>query len=116
MGKLLDPTNAPVGDAPLTDGAYVDARVFPNQFPYLNLPLPGSPNEPSVTITLQSSAGVQGPFSSIPATYDSATRQLMATQPAGDTSFYRVKADRAGVELSPPTFQGGNVEIGIKTP
>ena len=34
---------APAGNAALTDGASVDASVFGNAFPYLNLPIPGSP-------------------------------------------------------------------------
>jgi hypothetical protein len=28
MGKLLLPADAPIGDAPLTDGAYIDAKMF----------------------------------------------------------------------------------------
>lgn len=48
MGKLIsaglygNPAQAPAGEAPLTDGATVDARVFGNAFPYLNSPLPGA--------------------------------------------------------------------------
>jgi hypothetical protein len=50
MGKLItlglygDPSQAPVGDAPLTDGATVSALDFPEGFPYLNAPIPGAPN------------------------------------------------------------------------
>jgi hypothetical protein len=44
MGKLLDPAVAPAGQAPLTDGAYVDDSFFDTTFPYLVTPLPGSPN------------------------------------------------------------------------
>ncbi|MGB5579559.1 MAG: DUF4331 domain-containing protein, partial [Woeseia sp.] len=44
MGKLLDPADAPVGQAPLTDGAFVDDSFFDTTFPYLVTPLPGSPN------------------------------------------------------------------------
>ncbi len=48
MGKLIsaglygNPTQAPAGTAPLTDGATVDATAFGNAFPYLNSPLPGA--------------------------------------------------------------------------
>ena len=48
MGKLISaglygmPSQAPAGEAPLTDGAYVDANMFDNAFPYLRDPLPGS--------------------------------------------------------------------------
>ncbi|MEL7187466.1 MAG: DUF4331 family protein, partial [Pseudomonadota bacterium] len=44
MGVLLDPTDAPAGQLPFTDGAYVDASFFDETFPYLQTPLPGSPN------------------------------------------------------------------------
>lgn len=42
MGALLP--EAPNRDAPFTDGAIVDATDFATVFPYLNTPLPGSPN------------------------------------------------------------------------
>lgn len=38
------PEDAPVGDAPFTDGAPISATDLQNQFPYLNTPLAGSPN------------------------------------------------------------------------
>jgi hypothetical protein len=44
MGVLLSPTDAPAGQLPFTDGAYVDASMFDVTFPYLVTPLPGSPN------------------------------------------------------------------------
>ena len=50
MGKLCKlnigcvPADAPAGDAPLTDGAFVNDAMFDNAFPYLKDPLPGSPN------------------------------------------------------------------------
>lgn len=44
MGVLLDPSVAPDGQLPYTDGAYVDALQFGDAFPYLNLPFAGSPN------------------------------------------------------------------------
>ena len=42
---LCTPANAPVGNVPFTDGAPVSARDFQNAFPYLNDPIPGSPDE-----------------------------------------------------------------------
>ena len=39
------PDDAPVGDQPFIDGAPIDARDLQNAFPYLNTPLPGSPQE-----------------------------------------------------------------------
>ncbi len=50
MGKLCklsigcQPADAPAGDAPLTDGAFVNDLMFDNAFPYLKHPLAGSPN------------------------------------------------------------------------
>jgi hypothetical protein len=116
MGKLLSTNDAPSGQLAFTDGALVDASMFPSVFPYLNSPLPGSPNEPSVTITLQSSPRIEGPFTSVPATYDQSRRELVAPKAAESTGFYRAKADRAGVELGSPAVQGENVAIGLKTP
>lgn len=45
MGVLLDVADAPAGQLPFTDGAYVDATFFDSTFPYLTTPLPGSPDE-----------------------------------------------------------------------
>jgi hypothetical protein len=45
MGVLLDPEDAPAGQLPFTDGAFVDDSFFDTTFPYLVTPLPGSPNE-----------------------------------------------------------------------
>ena len=45
MGALLPPECAPDGQLPYTDGAFVNDIVFSGSFPYLNLPLPGSPND-----------------------------------------------------------------------
>jgi hypothetical protein len=50
MGKLIalglygTPDQAPAGTAAFTDGATVNATFFPAAFPYINTPLPGSPN------------------------------------------------------------------------
>ncbi|MBL8840738.1 MAG: DUF4331 domain-containing protein [Planctomycetes bacterium] len=43
MGVLLNATDAPDGQLPYTDGAYVDATQFGDAFPYVNLPFPGAP-------------------------------------------------------------------------
>ena len=40
---LCEPSDAPVGNAPLTDGAPQSAAQFDEHFPYLTTPLPGSP-------------------------------------------------------------------------
>ncbi|MCZ6507356.1 MAG: DUF4331 domain-containing protein [Acidobacteria bacterium] len=43
-GLLCDPTDAPSGTLPFTDGARQSARQFAEAFPYLRPPIPGSPN------------------------------------------------------------------------
>jgi Domain of unknown function (DUF4331) len=116
MGKLLSTNDAPSGQLPFTDGALVYSGMFQAAFPYLNPPLPGSPNEPSVTITLQSSPAVTGPYANTPVTYDSASGTLIAPKPTSGTGYYRTKADRAGVSLGPPTVQANGVSIGVRTP
>ncbi|MDZ4771996.1 MAG: DUF4331 domain-containing protein [Planctomycetota bacterium] len=44
MGVLLTTGEAPSGQLPFTDGAFVDQTFFDATFPYLKTPLPGSPN------------------------------------------------------------------------
>ncbi|MGH8336448.1 MAG: DUF4331 family protein, partial [Gammaproteobacteria bacterium] len=52
MGRLITdgffgtPSQAPSGALPFTDGALVDSSFFDNAFPYLKVPIPGSPNGP----------------------------------------------------------------------
>jgi Domain of unknown function (DUF4331) len=41
---LCEPSDAPVGNVPFTDGAPINAAELKNAFPYLNDPIPGSPN------------------------------------------------------------------------
>ena len=45
LGLPLPPDQAPVGNQPFTDGAPIVATELQNVFPYLNTPLPGSPND-----------------------------------------------------------------------
>lgn len=93
MGKLLTPDVAPVGDAPLTDGAYVDARGFLDHFPYLNTPLKGAPNDPTLTITPKVSPTVNGKYQPVTGQYDPATRTLTVPKPEGSTGFLKLKSD-----------------------
>ncbi len=113
MGKLLKPDVAPIGDAPLTDGAPVDARMFLDRFPYLTSPLPGSPNDPTITIVPQTAASVQGQFKSVPGTYDPATRRLTVPAPAGAAAFLRLKAD-GKVGLSAPRSGDGTISATVR--
>jgi hypothetical protein len=45
MGVLLPADQAPSGGLAFTDGAFVDATFFTEYFPYLQPPIPGSPNQ-----------------------------------------------------------------------
>jgi hypothetical protein len=116
MGKLLSTNDAPSGQLPFTDGALVVANMFQSTFPYLNPPLAGSPNDLSLTLTLQKSDGATGTYIDIPATYDSSTSTLSTSKPAGGAAFYRAKADLPGVRLGTPSVSGTNVAIGLQTP
>jgi hypothetical protein len=42
---ICAPGDAPVGNAPFTDGAPLTAADVANSFPYLLTPIPGSPDE-----------------------------------------------------------------------
>lgn len=112
MGKLLTPDVAPVGDAPLTDGAAVDARMFPAKFPYLNPPLPGSPNDPAITIVPQTAAAADGQFRSVAGTFDPATRRLTVPAP-GTTGFLGLKAN-GKVKLEDARLEGGTLSATVK--
>lgn len=93
MGKLLAPDVAPAGDAPFTDGAIVNASFFPAKFPYLNPPLKGSPNDPTITITPKTSASPAGPFKAVQGTFDPVQRILTVPKPDGETGFLGVQSD-----------------------
>ncbi len=114
MGKLLSTNDAPAGQLPFTDGALVNASFFAQTFPYLQPPLAGSPNDPSVTVTLQSATSATGPFANTPATYDAASQTLSAGKTSAATGFYRVKADKAGVKLNGVVEDANSVRIGVQ--
>lgn len=116
MGKLLSANDAPSGQLPFTDGALVTANMFQQVFPYINPPLAGSPNGLSVTITLQSSQNVQGPYVSTAAQYNSANSTLSTGLAGPGAGFYRTVGDQSGVVLGPPALTGSNVVLGVKVP
>ncbi len=121
MGKLISlglfgtKDQAPSGELPFTDGASVSAAMFPDRFPYLNSPVAGSPNEPSVTITPQVAGSVEGPFRSVPGRFDPATRTLSVDKPATDAAalFLRAKSDRA-VTFGPVQITPSEVKTTVK--
>jgi hypothetical protein len=115
MGKLLSTNDAPSGQLPFTDGALVNADMFPSVFPYLRPPLAGSPNDLSLTITLLKASAVTGPFVDVPAKYDKSTSTLSTPKPSEGAGFYRARADQPGVGLGAPSVVGNNVVIGLQT-
>jgi hypothetical protein len=116
MGKLLSTNDAPSGQLPFTDGALVTAGMFQNSFPYINPPLGGSPNGLAVTITLQSSTNVAGPFINVASHYDNTSSTLSATAPGQTAGFYRTAGNQAGVALGAPAVAGSNVVMSVQVP
>ncbi len=113
MGVLLSTNVAPSGQLPYTDGAYVDATHFASVFPYLNPPIAGSPNDPSVNITMLKSTAVTGPYTPTPSTYNSANGTLTTASTGASTGFYRLKTDTYGVVLGSPQVSGTNVTMSV---
>jgi hypothetical protein len=116
MGKLLSTNDAPSGQLPFTDGALVKADMFQQVFPYVNPPLAGSPNGLSVTITLQASSGVAGPYVSVPSQYNSANSTLSTPLAGANAGFYRTVSDQSGVALGAAAVTSSNAVIGVKVP
>jgi len=113
MGALLPLKDAPSGQLPFTDGALVNASQFPDRFPYLNPPIAGSPNDPYINILLQSSARVQGPYQTVPATYNAATRTLTTDRTGSGEGYFRLKAD-GKVALDTPKASATGITVGVK--
>jgi len=116
MGVLLSTNDAPSGQLPFTDGALVTANMFQQVFPYINPPLAGSPNGLSVTITLQSSATLNGAFANVAAVYKSSNSTLSTSSTGATAGFYRTAGTQSGVVLGSPSATGSNVVIGIQVP
>jgi hypothetical protein len=116
MGRLLSANDAPSGQLPFTDGALVTASMFQQVFPYINPPLAGSPNSLSVTITLQSSSNVTGPYGNVASVYNSANSTLSTSATGGATGFYRAAGTQSGVLLGTPAVVGSNVVLGVQVP
>ena len=112
MGALVP--GSPNEKVPFTDGATVNASMFPDRFPYLKPPIKGSPNDPSINILLQSAARVNGPFKNADGVdFDSATQTLTASKAGADAGFYRIQAD-GKANLNGVKVKANQVEIGVK--
>ena len=113
MGKLLTPNVAPSGDLPFTDGATVNARVFPNAFPYLNSPIKASPNDPTITITPQTAGSPAGPFNAVKGSYDPASKTLTVPKPADGAGYLLLKSDRK-TSLSEPSVTSDSISAKVQ--
>lgn len=113
MGVLLPEKDAPSGKLPFTDGAYIDAKMFLDKFPYINGPLRGSPNDYSINVTVQSTPSLSSPFQDTRATYDAASGKISTSKASDQTGFYRLKAD-GKVSLDGISVQDNSVRLGVK--
>ena len=114
MGVLLSTNDAPSGKLPYTDGAYVDASRFYTNFPYLKEPLPGSPNDFSVLVTLEASTNAAGTFSAVPVVYDPVDRKLVTPKTDNTERFFRLSSD-GPVGLDSRRIETvPNVQLGIQ--
>ena len=116
MGKLLSTSDAPSGQLPFTDGALINAGMFQEVFPYLKAPIPGSPQDLSVTITLQKRARANGPYLDAPAKYNSANSTLSTGSTGEGTGFYRTAGGKPGIILGQPSVTGSNVVMSVQVP
>jgi hypothetical protein len=111
MGALVP--GAPNQNVPFTDGAFLDASFFAEQFPYLRLPVKGSPNDPTVNVLLKSAAAVHGPYQNAAGvSWNQAAKQLTADQPAAGQGFYRLESD-GPAKFNGIATEGGNVKLGL---
>lgn len=101
MGVLLPEADAPSGQLAYTDGAALSAMDFPAEFPYLNLPIPGSPNDPSINVTVQQSDDLMEFLAIGNGRYDDTSKLLTVPRTAAnDKEFFRLKGEIDGVNLS----------------
>ncbi len=112
MGVLLPEADAPSGKLPFTDGAYVDAKMFGSSFPYLNNPIPGSPNDPTITITLQAAQQPQGPYKAVAGRFNSQTRSVETEKAEGPVGFFRAMSDTK-VGLGKVSVTENTVAVGV---
>ena len=113
MGKLLSEEDAPSGQLPFTDGALVDASMFDESFPYVTTPLPGSPGDFSVNVTLTASESADGPFAAVQSVYDAKDQKLVTPKSNPDRQFYRLDADGPVVLDGQRVDTVPNVQLGI---
>ncbi len=113
MGVLLPEEDAPNKSLPFTDGALVTAKMFGETFPYLNRPVKGSPNDPSITLLVESAADADGAFRPASASFDAETQELKTAPSGASNGFYRLKSDREGVSIRSLSVDETEVRLGI---
>lgn len=92
---------APSGNLPYTDGATLSAEDFLTGFPYLQAPIPGSPNEPSFKVTLEASSDLMNFLAIGDAQYDDTEKVLTIPRVAGTPKqFYRLSGEADGIEVT----------------
>lgn len=114
MGVLLPLADAPSGQLAYTDGAAINASVFAETFPYLNSPIPGSPNDPVIEVTLQGSSDLVN-FLALGSgvSYDSESKEITAPSLGIDRGFYRLKTDETGVSIQIGAITDETVKIRV---
>jgi hypothetical protein len=118
MGRLISlglfgtADQAPSGSLNFTDGATVNAGMFQTGFPYLLTPIPGSPNDPTVNVTVQQGPTPLGPYLSVPATFDPASKSLSVANPGGGAAFFKLKSDTS-TGLTGLAVGATNVTLGV---
>lgn len=116
MGVLLPEAEAPSGKLPFTDGATVDAKMFLPAFPYINPPLAGSPNDPTVELSVKVSGTATGPFHGVAASYDPASKKLSIPK-SGSTQFIQTSGGGRRVVLGDVTSKNENtLEVKVTSP
>jgi hypothetical protein len=119
MGRLIslglfgETNQAPSGALNFTDGATVNAGMFQAGFPYLLAPLPGSPNDPAVTVTLQQAPAPFGPYLSVPASFDANSQSLVTANPGGAAAFFKLKSD-SSIGFGGIAVGATNVTLNVK--
>jgi hypothetical protein len=113
-GRLIQPPVA-TSTLPLTDGVSVDAKAFRDTFPYLNTPLPGSPNT-RAWVEVNSTATLRGPFE--PVTDLRAQGQTVtAARPDGPEHYFQIRSDIrlriTGFTADPSTVPDPEVQIEV---
>jgi hypothetical protein len=100
---------------PFTDGAAIDAKMFLPAFPYINPPIAGSPNDPTIEIAVQTAPQVDGSFRSVPASFNAQTRTISVPRQE-KMQFIRTRGDTR-VSLGEVTVKDENtVQVKLAKP